>query len=477
MTLTLKHIKDATQAYLFQGDLKTIIRGVSIDSRAIKKGQLFIAIKGERFDGHNFICDVIQKGVRAVLISEDNKKNILKKILPLDHSKLAILVVKDTTQALGQIAGFYRRQYRIPVIAVTGSAGKTTTKEMIASVLSKRYNVLRNLKTENNHFGVPLTLLKLCPSHHMVVLELGTNHPGEIAYLSQIAKPTVAVFTNIGESHLEGLKTVRGVFEEKFQMLNNTSHRGTVIFNEDDPYLKSIYESHIPQKKIGYSVVEKTFYQAEDISVKNNQQLEFKVRGQRILLKTPAQHNVHNALAAIICGEMFKVSFRNIQKALKNFSFSDHRQAIEEHEGLWILDDTYNANPISFLSAIETLNSLRVKGKKVLVCADMLELGARSKILHQEMAKKIHQTDIDWVLTIGDEAREISQTLAKLNGHRVSTFSFSSLKILHQKLRDVCEPGDAVLVKGSRGMKMERTIEFLTEFCPMRQNSPVGPTD
>ena len=229
---TLKEIVQATGGKLFHAFKIRKIKGVSTNSRTLKKGELFIAIQGQKFDAHHFIPNVIEAGASAVVIS---KKEFIPKI------EIPTVLVADTTKALGNIASFHRQRFKIPVVAITGSAGKTTTKEMIAAVLQTQYKVLKNFKTENNQFGVPLTLLQLRKSHEIVVMEIGTNHFGDIRWLTQVLQPTVAIFTNIGESHLEFLKNPAGVFREKSDLIRYQSLRGHIIFNSDDEQLKKIY--------------------------------------------------------------------------------------------------------------------------------------------------------------------------------------------------------------------------------------------
>ena len=314
---TIKEILVATKGQLIQGVSSLKMDGVSINSRQIKRSQLFIAIKGERFDGHNFISQVIQKGIRAVIVS--------KRGYYPQH--ISVILVKDTTKALGNLAADYRNRFKIPIIAVTGSAGKTTTKEMIADVLGERYKILKNFETENNHFGVPLTLLKLNASHRAAVLELGTNQFGDIPYLASIVKPTICVFTNIGESHLEQLKSSAGVFKEKIQMVNHMNGRGVVVYNNDDDFLRKISTKKSLLKKISYSIDKKADLVAKDIHCIKNK-IQFKVKQKKFFLNTPGRHHIYNALAAIACGALCKVKYNQIKKALSHFQFPEGRQKI-----------------------------------------------------------------------------------------------------------------------------------------------------
>lgn len=430
------------------------IKGVSIDSRRVQRGELFVAIKGERFDGHDFIKDAVRQGARAVVASQKIKEPMA----------VPVLYVPDTTKALGLMASAYRRQFNIPVVAITGSAGKTTTKEILAHICEGKYNVLKNIKTENNQIGVSLTLLRLKKDHQVVVLELGTNHPGEIRWLAEIARPTIAVFTNVGASHLEGLKSPAGVFKEKFSLIKFMPRSGVVIFNKDDRYLKAIAQKRISLKKISYALKEKADVKASNVRSPAGAQIQFKVDGRDFRMKTVGEHNVYNALASMGCARILNIEEEMIRERLASFEGCQGRQEIKEANGLWIINDSYNSNPISFQSAVETLDSFPTKGKKILVCADMLELGVRSRSWHERMGQIIAKTKIDVVLTTGSESFYLAQQIKKTN-HR-PCFHCERQEEIHEYLRRFCQEGDVVLIKGSRAMKMERTVEFLTSSTP-----------
>ena len=450
--LIVEEILKATKGSLIQGDRSLKTTGLSTDSRRLARGECFLAIEGPRFNGHDFIDEALKKGASALIVSR--KVSIA--------SKIPVILVKDTTHGLGQIAAVYRQKFSIPVIAVTGSAGKTTTKEMIAAILSTRWNVLKNVKTENNQFGVPLTLLRLNSSHQAAVVELGTNQKGDIAWLASVCQPTIAVFTNIGESHLEKLKNPLGVFHEKFSLVKKMDPQGTVIFNRDDPYLQKIFSMKISQKKISYSIHEKADFQVEQIAQDIDQKIQFTVKKTLFSLNTLAAHNVSNALAAVSCGNLLKIPWPRMKTALTQFSFCDGRQQIERIGEILLIDDTYNANPVSLRSAIQTLDSLKIRGKKIMVCADMLELGDQAEDLHRLMGQMIAQSSVDTVLTFGGLTRHMSQTIREYNHKEV--LQSESIEELNRHLKNLCRPDDVVLVKGSRAMQMERVVEFLRKL-------------
>ncbi len=451
--LTLQEIISSTDAKLILSgcdcDSSTfVLKGVSTDTRTIKKNDIFVAIKGPNFDGHQFISQAIRAGAKAVVVS---KRVATKCDVPL-------LKVLDTTEALGLMARCYRQKFSIPVIAITGSAGKTTTKDMIGLVLSQKYKVLKNVKTENNQYGVPLTLFKLKKSHEVIVLELGTNQKGDIAWLAKICQPTVAVFTNIGESHLAGLKNAYGVFCEKAQLIKGMS-KGTVIFNKDDPYLSKLSLRAKGLKKLSYSLKSRSNLQAKNI-LSNQQKLSFSVGRNHFQLNTLAKHNIANALAAISCGRLFNISYNNINKALKKKPFDQGRQQLKRISGMWVIDDTYNCNPVSLVSAIQSLTDFENKGRKILVCSDMLELGPKSIELHQSMGRLIGRSSIDCCVTTGQASKHISSALRRSNS-TIENHHYTSQEDVQSFLKKFCQAGDALLVKGSRGMRMERVVNSL----------------
>ena len=450
--LTARHIQQMTGGILFQGLGTTKAKGVSIDSRTLKKGNVFIAMVGERLDGHDFITEAVGKGASVLVVSR-------KVVCP---KTAAVIGVQDTTRALGQIAAFHRRCFDAPVIAVTGSAGKTTTKDMIASVLGARFRVLKNVKTENNQYGVPLTILRLNSSHDVLVLELGTNRPGDIERLTQIAGPTIALLTNIGESHLEGLKNKAGVFREKFRLVQGTDPKGYVIFNKDDPWLQKIFKKRIPQRMITYAVREQADYRATRVQLQENRRISFCVGRKDFALPTASAHYVHNALAAIACGRLLGISYKDMIGALRNFSCEHHRQEIRKVRGVLIVDDTYNSNPVSFAGALGTLNSLKASGRKILITADMLELGRESKRLHEAQGRMIARSCVDVAVAVGTHSRYTAQTLRRVNPH-IPAFYYPTLDAFHKRLDTLCQRGDIILVKGSRAMRMEGTVGLIEE--------------
>lgn len=440
---TINEILKATKGTLVQGPARGRVHRVCIDSRIVKKGELFIAIKGEVFDGHDFIDAVFAKGVRVLIVHKPVK---------IKDPKISVIRVEDTIRALGDIARFHRLRFKIPVIALTGSAGKTTTKEMIAAVLSRKYKVLKNEGTQNNHIGVPLTLLKLKAGHRIVVLECGTNRPGDIVWLADVARPRCAVFTNIGESHLEKLKTTSGVFKEKWTLTSFMGSQDTVIINADDTFLSQQTRKKNIFKIMTYGIKARADWTTRAIHIHFGRYLNFQV---------------YNALAAFSCGVFFKVPRKDIIQALKSFEFLQGRGQIVRLGKGWLINDTYNANPVSMRAALQTLQAIETMSKRIFVAADMLELGSQSRALHQAMGRAIGtagpatgKAGVDILITVGRLAGLMGPAARRLN-KKMQIFACRDVESAQKCLAKVFHNGDAVLIKGSRRMRMEQVVEFL----------------
>ncbi|MBF0331442.1 MAG: UDP-N-acetylmuramoyl-tripeptide--D-alanyl-D-alanine ligase [Candidatus Omnitrophica bacterium] len=453
-SFTLQEILDATGGMLLAGKLGQRVSGISTDSRTVKKGQLFLAIKGDTFDGHDSLAAAAKGGASAFVV---HRKDVC-----IPEGKAGILV-EDTVKALGHIARDHRQRFNIPIIAITGSAGKTSTKELIASVMRQKYAVLFNKGTENNHIGVPKTLLKLTRRHQVAVIEMGTNHPGEIAWLAQNTLPTVAVFTNVGASHLEGLGSLEGVFEEKLSLLKYLSRDGHAVVNADDPFWSRLLKKRLPQRVVSYGIRCKADVMATDIAPAAAG-ISFKVDKKFLFaVKSPSLGAVQNALAAIICARIFGLSNPKVQRAVLRSKPAQGRQCLTKVSGITLIDDTYNANPVSYKNAIATLKMLKGRGRSVLIAADMLELGVHSDALHREVGKAVAEAGIDALFTCGQGGALIAEGVkSKSSGTYVC--SFSDQPSLVDALKIYLRRGDVVLFKGSRGMRMEKVFADIKIF-------------
>lgn len=457
--LSVKHIESIG----FEKQIKLKFTGVSTDSRTTKPGNIFIALRGENFNGHNFLTKAIEAGAGTVIVEAD-----WAKLNPTMLSSLSVprLVVANTVLALGQLANAYRRKFKIPVLAIGGSNGKTTTKDMIAAVLSAKYNVLSTEGNLNNHIGVPLMLCRLEKKQTMAVIEMGTNHFGEIRYLSEILEPTHALISNIGSEHLEFFGDLEGVAKaetEVFDWMRQQKPRSTVAFiNRDDGLIQN--HSKGIKKRITYgvtaksadvkgAVVELDQNACPNVRVKPKGKGSFEIR-----LSVPGYHNAFNALAAAAVGLHFRVPASKIQRALSTFAAASKRMQLARIDGITILNDTYNSNPDSAIAALQTLGAMKVSGKKIAVLADMLELGNSAEEAHRRVGDAAARFGIEYLLTHGPLSKVTHDAAGvKFKAH------YDQKNVLAEYLAELVHTGDAVLVKGSRGMRMETVVIFLCE--------------
>ena len=432
---------------------KKTITGVSTDSRTIKPGNLFVALRGEKFDGHHFIENVSARGAYAVLVDEAWKKENAPLITRMENT---VAVVPDTTKAFGALAHSYRTKFSIPFLAVGGSNGKTTTKEMISAVLRKKYVVLSTEGNLNNHIGVPHMLFRLTPKHDIAVLELGTNHFGELDLLCDIAAPTHAIITNIGREHLEYFGDEEGVAKEETTLYSAVRSQGFAFVNVDDERLAKAGAK--VRHKLTYGTSKKAGVRAMHVETNEQGCPEFELsingRANFVRLSAAGLHNAVNATAAAAVGVKFKVPKKKIISALENYPGVSKRMEVIRRNDLTILNDTYNANPDSVIAALTTLRSMTVKGKKIVVLADMLELGEKADHEHAKIGVTVSDMEFEYLLTFGPLSR-FTHEASKL----AFAEHFETKAGLIDSLKSQLAPGDAVLVKGSRGMKMEEVVE------------------
>lgn len=441
------------------------ILGISTDSRTVNEGDLFIALRGGNFDGHRFLGEAFARGAAAAIVEIDSW------IDPVET--MPLLFVKDTTKALGDLARWYRSGFSLPILAVGGSNGKTTTKDMIAAVLSTRYRVHATKGNLNNQVGVPHTLFKLEKRHQVAVVEIGTNHPGEIEYLCGILEPTHGIITNVGKEHLEFFRTLRGVAKEEGALFESLKARkASVAFvNADDRHV--VKKADRMRGKITYSLKTKqtsVYGEILDVDDQGFVTMMFGAKGTKrattLTLKVPGLHNAMNALAAAAVGLTFKVSAQKIKKALEGFTATSKRMETLDINGIIVYNDTYNANPDSTIAALRTLAAARVPGKKIVVLADMKELGETSAEEHARVGKEVGSLGLEYLLTFGDHAKILHD--AARCGFKVH---YDQKNMLAEYLAELVIPGDAVLIKGSRSMQMEDVVAFLQERFKSR---PLG---
>jgi len=433
------------------------IKGVSIDSRTIKKGELFVAIKGARFDGHDFVPEVIKNGAWGALVDRSELDTKCSSLGGLRN----ILPVEDTTFALQEMSQMHRKKFAIPVIGITGSNGKTTTKEMLASILKQRGSVLKNEGNLNNHIGVPLTLLKLDASHKSAVVEMGMSALGEIDTLARLVSPDVGVITNIGPAHLEFLGTMDVVAQAKAELLGNLKTDSTAVLNADDKYFTTLKHKY-SGRVLSFGIENKADVSAFGIRQgKNFTEMIIETDDSKVRVRLPAvgKHNIYNALAAAAAATAVGMPLDAVKNGLEDFSPVAMRSELKQIKGRTVLADYYNANPGSVKAALETLITLRAGRKSVAVLGDMLELGDISADAHREVGRTVANLGVDVLITMGSLAMYINEGALEAGMPKDRVIAAGSHAEAAALLKERSKNGDAVLIKGSRGMKMEKILE------------------
>jgi UDP-N-acetylmuramoyl-tripeptide--D-alanyl-D-alanine ligase len=442
-TLSLKEVIEATGGKLLFGTLNGV-KGISIDSRTIKDGDIFVALKGARFDGHDFIVEALNKGSGAIVS--------LPPVAPPKGK--AIIHVSNTLKALQDIAHYLRVKRAIPVVGITGSNGKSTTKEMTASVLGTKYKVLKNTGNLNNQIGLPLSLLSLTEEHEIAVLEMGASVPGDIRELCEIASPDYGVLTNVALAHLEGFKDMEAVRSTKLEMLDFVS---TLAVNADDSFLMEGIGDFKGETLIKYGMEESYNVYATDVFLgEKDSAFTLHVNGSRarVRMKVTGKINIVNALAASALGKAFGLDIEAICAGLEGFEGIPMRLEIRDYDGAMVISDVYNANPASMEEALKELIRLR-KNRAVAVLGDMLELGAYAETAHRKLGAWMAKFPVDLFIGVGplmgiaaDEFSSRSKTSI------TAADAVEAKRILKERYME----GDTILIKGSRGMRMELVL-------------------
>ncbi|MCF8067309.1 MAG: UDP-N-acetylmuramoyl-tripeptide--D-alanyl-D-alanine ligase [Desulfobacterales bacterium] len=460
---TVSDLLTATGGEMLQGSREQSFSDISIDSRIINKTDFFVAIKGQNYDGFSFAHSVIGNGVKGLLIHHSSK-NLLPEVCAGDDT-IVCIAVTDTTRGLGDLANFHLKRSNIPVIAITGSNGKTTTKEMTAAIINRRHPVLYTTGNLNNEIGLPLTLLRIRSEHAYVVVEMGMNHPGEIRRLARIADPQYGLITNIGHAHLEGVGSIEGVMHAKGEILEELGRNATAILNADDPFCDALSKK-TGCKKILFGISEKSDIRAFAIK-QTPDGTKFKIQlpsgSIDVGLNIPGIFMVSNALAAATVGHLIGLTAEDIKSGLESFRAVNGRlNILKTGNGISIIDDTYNANPGSMEAAINTFSIVR-KGKKgFLVIGDMMELGNHAETLHQKIGGIAADTNINKLYVTGKYADSVAVGAKKQNSS-IDVFTGSLSEII-EDMTKILDNGDWVLVKGSRSMGMEQAIKDLQEW-------------
>lgn len=450
--LTLGTVVRVTGGRILRGHRTLQLTGISTNTHTLRNGELFFALHGRTHDAHRFLPQAAAAGAGAAVVHRDD----LIALAP----HLPVVRVPDTTRALGDLAHWHRSQCEgTTVIAVTGSNGKTTAKDMLYHILSGVVRSIRSHKSFNNHVGVPLTLFQMRPDDVYAVVELGTNSPGEIARLCEIADPEIGLLTNVSATHIEGLGSVRGVAREKAALVRHTCRRAGAFYNADDFWSREIAKA-TNGSLYSFGLDNQADVRA-GLPVWDDQSISFKMMGDgpRLTLPIPGRHNMLNALGAIAVARKLGIDWGTIAERLASFKLPDMRMQRIELGEILLINDAYNACPASMEAAIDTLQRVRRPGRKILVLADMLELGGQAIDCHRKLGQLIANFDIDYLLGVGEHTAEVLDSAGR---HGMSPHDLSLAQSKDQlagTLLDLIGPGDTVLFKGSRSNKLEEVVD------------------
>lgn len=455
--LLLGEIARATAGEVVNGNPLKAMHVVTTDSRAVTPGCLFIALKGERFDAHDFLKDVVAAKAGAVMVSRRES---------LAGLGIPAVVVSDTRKGLGDLAREARGRQRARVIAIGGSNGKTTTKHLVGSVLASRLVGTQSPKSFNNDIGVPLTILGVSPQDDYVVLELGTNHPGELEPLSRMSRPEIAAITSIGAEHLEGFGDLAGVRAEELKLLEGLVPGGLCIVNGDDEELLAAAKQKT-RRVISFGFAGSNDLRIEHVSC-SLEGIRFRVSGfnDEFALPMPGRHNASNALVAIAIGREFGIEEAEIREALANCSRPEMRMQVARVGSYTVLNDAYNANPASMRAALETLGDAEVAGRRVAVLGEMRELGTVSAAMHREVGTLAAGAKLDALVAVGGDSVHLADAAVAAGIPAASVHRLGTAAEAAELLPSILQDGDTILLKGSRGVRLEKVAEAIGQLTP-----------
>jgi UDP-N-acetylmuramoyl-tripeptide--D-alanyl-D-alanine ligase len=450
--MDVRTIAEITGGHLMQNGASVELQGFSTDSRSLQPGELFIPLRGDNFDGHDYMNQAIQNGAAACL-SEEMIGGLL----------VPVIKVNNTLRALGDLAAAMRRQFAGPVVGITGTSGKTTCKEMLAAILESTGPGLKSAGNFNNLIGVPLTLFDLQPEHRWAVVEMGMSERGEISRLAEIARPNIGMITNVGAGHLENFDGISGVARAKGELFIGLPSDGVALINADDPEVLQLPVAN-GVRRVLFGTVSEADVKAENIAGHNGSvSFDLVVEGEvkKVVMPLPGRHNVANALAAAAAAYVIGVGLEQIVSGLQAFKPCPGRMELFVlTEDIVVLDDSYNANPLSVHAALDALHDLGSAGRRIAVLGDMLELGPTGPELHHHIGALAAER-VDWLFTYGALAGEIARGAVESGFPQERVFSATSHDELAASLIEILHSGDRVLVKGSRGMRMEKVIDAL----------------
>ncbi len=455
--LTIKELILASEGQLVSKcNEETIVSNIVIDSRKAGKDSAFVAIVGENLDGHNFINLAINQGCKTIIKNKNNNVDI-------ENKEVNVIEVSDTEIALGDIAKFYKNKFKIPFIAVTGSVGKTTTRDMVYSTISAKYNSLKNVGNLNNQFGVPLTLFNLNKEHECAVIEMGMSGFNEIEYLANIVNPQIGIISNIGYSHVEHLGSRDGIFKAKMEIATNFDENSLLIVNGDDDCLKTL-----KTKVLVYKLRTFGFDKDNDIYCESYEMDEESInfvavingKKEELFIPTVGKHNIYNAMAAILVGLNINMTIEEIKDGLKNFQCTKNRLDIIKKDKLTIIDSVYNASIDSMSAALNILG--RYENRRVAILGDMFEMGEFAEFGHRQVGKAA-LGNIDIMIAIGKDSEFIVKELKENNMNENNLYHFETKEEAIENLDNIIKDDDVILVKASRGMNLEKVVEYLNK--------------
>ena len=456
--ILVKDIIRECNGKLLCGDVNTICEEYCRDSREIKNGDIYVGIKGENFNGSDFYNDALEKGaigciLQDTVITDKEIKNYKDKF---------IIIVDNVVEAIQKLSAYKRSLYNIPVIGVTGSVGKTSTKDIIASVLSQKYKTLKTEENYNNEIGLPLTLLKL-KDHEAAVIEMGMSSIGEISLLTKIAKPTTAVITIIGSSHIGELGSRENILKAKLEILEGLDAKGSLIINNDNDLLHNWNKNNTDNHKhITYGIENKSILMAKNIKVdKEASFFEITHNNKTYTVTVPVggQHFIYNSLCAICVGLEYGIEIEDIIKGISDFKLTKRRmEVVKNSNNVTIINDSYNASYESMKAALEYVNKVDAN-QKIAVLGDVLELGEFSKQMHEKIGEEVIKNKINTLITVGKEAENISNKAIELGMDKKNIYHFTNNEDAIRKIKMIAKAGDIVLVKASNGMHFDEIVE------------------
>ena len=453
--ITVNKIVEICNGKLLSGEKNIEIETYSKDTRTLKKGDMYLGIKGEKINGNNYIEQAFINGAIGCITDENVNEEIINK-----YKGKVIIKVENTIKAIQELAKYKRSLYDIPVIAVTGSVGKTSTKDIIANVLEQKYKVLKTEGNMNNHIGLPMTLLKL-KDHTAVVVEMGMNHFGEISLLTNIAKPTGCVITNIGTSHIGNLGSRENILKAKLEILEGLDKSGFVLINNDNDLLHKWAKKEKKYKVYTYGLENNSTYMAKNITTLENSS-EFEINGIKGNVPIGGIHFVYNSVCAFAVGDILNVEKEKIIKGISEFKLTAKRMDIEIiQDNIKIINDSYNASYDSMKAALEVVNNTLAQ-RKIAILGDMLELGDYAKELHEKVGEEVVKNKIDILITIGENAKNIANKAKELKMENVQ--SFNNIDEAIKNIKEIIKSGDLILLKASNSMNFSKILKELKEI-------------